>query len=188
MTNFYLGNKNEKGRYMAKWYIKSNNVEHGPISSAELKEMGLSGQLQSDHQVRKDGSDDWRAASTFKGLVSQSQRELPIDVQAIGEKAEEINQKLWFLDLKFEHFFTPRLIGLVFMTYVIVSCLGYIAFVLYGVWNEPLVTVIVGSIVMLIFWVASIVYVRVILETFLVFFKIAEHLSFLRYLKNDANG
>ena len=53
---------------MAEWHYSRGNEQHGPVSSAQLKEMATAGQLQPTDLIWKDGMPGWVAAGKIKGL------------------------------------------------------------------------------------------------------------------------
>ncbi len=54
---------------MAKeWYYSQNGQRHGPVSSADLKQLAASGKLHPTDHVWKEGMDKWAAARSVKGL------------------------------------------------------------------------------------------------------------------------
>jgi hypothetical protein len=124
--------------------------------------------------------DTWRAASSLKGLFSEAQLKSPINVQALGEKAEEMNQKVWFLDLKFSRFVTPKLIGGLFAVYIIFFLFGAAGILIYGIFNDTIINVALGAVGLVIVGTLSLVIVRVLMEIALVIFRIEDHLSALR--------
>src|SRR5947207_2797166 len=57
---------------MAEWHYSRGNEQHGPVSSAQLKEMATAGQLQPTDLIWKDGMPGWLAAGKIKGLFDAS--------------------------------------------------------------------------------------------------------------------
>lgn len=166
---------------MSNWLIKrGNGQEQGPVNSSSLKTMAQSGKLRPTDQVRQEDMDTWRAASSLKGLFSEAQLKSPINVQALGEKAEEMNQKVWFLDLKFSRFVTPKLIGGLFAVYIIFFLFGAAGILIYGIFNDTIINVALGAVGLVIVGTLSLVIVRVLMEIALVIFRIEDHLSALR--------
>jgi hypothetical protein len=53
---------------MSEWHYSSNGQQLGPVTSAQLKQLAGSGQLQASDMVWKDGMADWAPASRIKGL------------------------------------------------------------------------------------------------------------------------
>lgn len=109
--------------------------------------------------------------------------------RALGEaarKAEAIDKKFWFLDLKFTQFATPRLIGFVFMLYLVLSVLSFAGSTFYFLMTLPILFAAAAIIADLIITLISAVMVRVFLEAFLVVFRIAESLTELRHLQRIA--
>ncbi|MEZ5945169.1 MAG: DUF4339 domain-containing protein [Planctomycetaceae bacterium] len=52
----------------ANWHYAKGGEKHGPITSAQLKEMAAEGQLSPDDLVWREDMKEWRKASTLKGL------------------------------------------------------------------------------------------------------------------------
>ena len=114
-----------------------------------------------------------------------SEQRIPTAIRTIEEQSEKISKKLWFLDLKFTQFFTPKLIGVVFVLFILATVIGAVWVGVYAVLTLPLLQAIFVFIVDAIVFVVLAICFRVFLETFLVLFRIAEHLSYLRYLEKD---
>ena len=166
---------------MSNWFVKrGNQQEQGPVNSSSLKTMAQNGKLKPTDQVRQDGSDSWRDASTLKGLFSEAHSKPTVDIQALEEKADEINQKVWFLDLKFTRFVTPKLIGVLFATYIVCILLGFVGFIVFGIFNKPILEVALGTVGLAIAIVFNLILVRVLMEIALVIFRIENHLAAIR--------
>lgn len=54
------------------WHYAKDGEKHGPITSAQLKELAKSGELAPDDLVWREDMKEWRKASTIKGLLSSS--------------------------------------------------------------------------------------------------------------------
>ena len=50
------------------WFIRINNVEHGPLSSERLKQLAQEGKVTPETPIRKGASGSWALASAVKGL------------------------------------------------------------------------------------------------------------------------
>ena len=50
------------------WYIKINNVEHGPFTSDRLKQLAQQGKVTHDTPVKKGQAGTWHRASDVRGL------------------------------------------------------------------------------------------------------------------------
>ena len=53
---------------MAEWHYSRGNEQHGPVSSAQLKQMAAAGELLPTDLIWKDGMPGWIAAGKIKGL------------------------------------------------------------------------------------------------------------------------
>ena len=62
----------------ASWYYAHGEEESGPVSSAELKSLAQSGQLEPEDLVWKDGMDDWVPATEVRGLFSSQESPPPV--------------------------------------------------------------------------------------------------------------
>jgi len=94
-----------------------------------------------------------------------------------------VSSKLWFLDLRFEQFATPRLIGFVFVASLLLLGLIGVGAIGYGLWTLPALQALIVGIVVVIELVILAICLRVFLECCLIAFKIADHLSHLRHLE-----
>ncbi len=54
------------------WHYSRNREKYGPVSSAKLKELADTGQLQPDDLVWRHGMSEWALARKVKGLFSES--------------------------------------------------------------------------------------------------------------------
>lgn len=150
--------------------------------------MATKGNLQPATMIRQEGSENWMPASKVKGLFpSSTAQALPAanTIKNIEQQAEKISNKLWFLDLKFTEFFTPRLIGVVYALFMLLTTGLTIWGCFYALWTLPVIKAAIAMVALVIYLAISAVCFRVFLETFLVVFRIAEHLSYLKYLKKD---
>lgn len=174
------------------WYYAKGNEKFGPITSAELKQLAFSGNLQPKDHIWKTEWPEWKKAESLKGLFppninapSPPRSEKAVQkIQAATEAAEQVSEKLWFLDLKFVAFATPRLIGFVFAASLLVLAVMFVVTSFYGILNYPLLQAIIGVAITLVLYVLAAVMIRVLLEICLLGFRIAEHLKYLRHLEH----
>jgi GYF domain 2/Domain of unknown function (DUF4282) len=164
----------------------------GSISSVDLKELAANGTVLPSDLVWKQDWPEWKAASSIKGLFGTAApatppptRKAPEAIRAATQAADEVSQKLWFLDLKFEEFATPRLIGFVFVAALSLLPLVASGVLGYAFLNLPVIKAVFVVIVDLIGLTILAIGLRVFLEFCFVGFRIAEHLSYLRYLETD---
>lgn len=54
------------------WYYAKGNEQHGPVSSAELKQLAVAGQVDAEDLVWREGMEDWIAARKVKGLFDDA--------------------------------------------------------------------------------------------------------------------
>lgn len=57
---------------MSNWHYARGGEKHGPITTAQLKELATTGQLSPDDLVWREDMKDWRKASTVKGLFPEA--------------------------------------------------------------------------------------------------------------------
>jgi hypothetical protein len=57
---------------MADWYYTKDGQQQGPVTSAQLRQLAQSGELQPTDMVFKEGGSQWVAASTIANLFSSS--------------------------------------------------------------------------------------------------------------------
>jgi hypothetical protein len=106
--------------------------------------------------------------------------------QKAEEHADKVAAKLWFLDLKFAHFFTPKLAGALWAIFL---CLIAIQFLisffqsLAMLASHPFMSM-GGMLLALVGLVFGVVCSRVVLEVLLVMFRIAERLEDLKHLEH----
>jgi hypothetical protein len=175
----------------SEWHYSKNDQQHGPISSAELKQLVADGSLSPDDVIWKEEWPEWKPAKTVKGLFPQAapdnippQRGSSASIQTVTDTAD-LEDEFSFLDLKFEQFATPKLIGFVFATSLVVLVLSTVGAAGYALLYYPVIQAVFFVLVAIVLFVLLAVAIRVCLELFLVAFRIAEHLSFLRYLQKE---
>src|SRR5438477_6696674 len=66
---------------MAEWHYSRGNEQHGPVSSAQLKQMATAGQLQPTDLIWKDGMPGWVASGKIKGLFEAAAAHAPATAQ-----------------------------------------------------------------------------------------------------------
>jgi len=76
------------------WFYVCNDQEHGPVSTARLKQLAAAGDIQPDDNIWREGMADWQPARSIDGLcaipspqvLSQPKVEnpSPFDFSAIG--------------------------------------------------------------------------------------------------------
>jgi hypothetical protein len=62
------------------WHYTKGGQKHGPVSSADLKALVKSGELQRTDMIWKEGMTDWKPAGSLKGLF-------PLPATTVAEKA-----------------------------------------------------------------------------------------------------
>jgi hypothetical protein len=174
------------------YYYQSNGQIVGPLTPAALKQLANDGVIVESTLVRRGEQGAWCLAGTFAGLITPKAQAAAAKpgthaayvaretFRKAEEQAEKVASTLWFLDLKFTRFFTPKLIGVVWAVYLCLVAMLFL-FSSFGclLTMNPfhaLVTIFV-QFVALIFAVVS---GRVVLESILVIFRIAESLEAMK--------
>lgn len=172
------------------WFYFKGDQKVGPITAVQLRQLANTGQVVPSDKVFKQGWSEERLAESLSGLFKPSAvngktepRRPPQAIQAATQAADDVSQKLWFLDLKFEQFATPRLIGFVFMGSLFFLALLGVGAVAYSFWTLPVIKAAIVVVIVFIELVILAIMLRVVLECCLVGFRIADHLSNLRFLK-----
>lgn len=98
-------------------------------------------------------------------------------VQQVAQASQEVSTKLWFLDLKFETFATPSLVGFAFLAWMILCLLILIGTGVYALFNLPLLQAVIGVLAMAFLLLIYTILVRVFFESLLIAFRISEHLK-----------
>lgn len=178
------------------WHYARGGQQLGPVTSEVLKQLAGNNELSPEDLIWKEGWTEWKRADRIKNLfpMHSSKNEppripnshsQPEQIRAAVEAATQVSQKLWFLDLKFQQFATPRLIGFVFVTSLTGLMLLTIEIVIYAVFKEPIINAVFISIASVIILVFVAICLRVFLECCLLGFRAVEHLSYLQYLEKD---
>lgn len=63
---------------MTSWYFQLMGDTVGPLTSAELRERALSGQITAETLVTKDGTDRWVTADRVAGLLDPAPPTVPV--------------------------------------------------------------------------------------------------------------
>lgn len=176
------------------WHYSKGGQQLGPVSANDIKQLVASGGLSPSDLIWKEEWPEWKRADSIKGLFPSGATRTtppnpppsqPESLRAAAEAAAEVSRKLWFLDLSFQQFATPRLIGFVFTTALVGLMLSAIGIAAYALLNEPVIKAVFIIIFDVILLALLAVCLRVFLESCLLGFRAVEHLSYLRYLEKD---
>ena len=176
------------------WYYFRDGQQLGPVSSSRIKELAFATELSPDDLIWKEGWLEWKRADKIKKLfppISSKNESTkfvnshPEQIRVAVETAAHVSQKLWFLDLKFQQFATPRLIGFVFATDLASLAFIAIGVAFYAMLKKPLIEAVLISMGLAIGLVFQAICLRVFLECCLLAFRAVEHLSYLRYLEKE---
>ena len=179
------------------YYQDSNGQIVGPLTPQALKQLANDGVVTENTLVRKGEQGAWHLASTLAGLLPpRPAGSKPFAVpernpaerarqafQKAEEHAKKVAAKLWFLDLKFAHFFTPKLAGALCAFFLcLISFFQSLALLP----SHPFVS-LGGMLLAVVGLVFGVVCSRVVLEVLLVTFRIADRLEDLKHLKHLKN-
>lgn len=177
------------------WHYSNGDQKLGPVSSADLKQLAAQGGLAPSDLIWKTDWPEWKRADSLKGLFPQRApgngppalppRAYSESYRAATDAAEQVSQKLWFLDLKFERFATPKLIGFVFTAFLVCLVLLAGAVAAYTLLNYPALQAAFIIALDLFLLALLAISVRVYLELCLLGFRMVEHLSYLRHLQKN---
>lgn len=173
-------------------YSTGDEHQQGPVSTRELNRLAESGTLRPDDLIWKEGMAEWVPANRLKGLSFEPpqqngppSRPTPrrFDADTLQStfrdaqlRADEAAGTLWFLDLKFSRFVAATIIRVIWCAWLAVVAFGMAIGLLGLIFNEPVIQVVLFSAVGIILAAFMTLMFRVFLETFMVVFRMAEHL------------
>lgn len=183
------------------WYYAKGDEQFGPMLESELKALADSGELTSADMVWREGMSAWQPAGRIRsifpnedhGASSPPPRKQSFDrkardtVESVNKTSEQVSKKFWFLDLKFESFFTPKLVGFAFFAWMVVALLSLAGS---GVWlllTLPAIQAAFGIVCDALVLLVMTILVRVFFENLLVFFRVAENLRHLKTIAEAAS-
>ncbi|QDS88836.1 hypothetical protein EC9_30310 [Rosistilla ulvae] len=176
------------------WFYFVGDEQIGPIATEELKRLAADGTISPETEVWNEGMPSRRVASALNGLFPKSgpgvsapppSRKSPEAVRTALKASDNVSKKLWFLDLKFEQFATPRLIGFLFAASLLLLVLLGVGSIGYALLNYPVLQAAIISVVTIIYLFILAVGMRVFFEGCLLMFRMTEHLSNLRHLRPE---
>ncbi len=173
------------------YYQDRENKVVGPLTPSALKQLANEGVIGASTPVRKGEEGAWYEAGTIAGLVPPKPAEAaasPIfgtdaaeqarrTFKKAEEQAEKVAAKLWFLDLKFSRFFTPKLVGPLWAIYLCLVVILFLESTVYDVLHMGLFIAAFAIVVQFIFLVFAVIAGRVVLEVLLAIFRAAERLG-----------
>ncbi len=170
-----------------KWYHSQDGQQLGPVSKQELKALADAGDLSPDDLVWNNSWDDWRPASSLANLFSQSSNSPPpIAARRTQVGVEQAAKAASFMDVKFETFMTPRLIGVLYAVVLIALAGTFVVSLVVAIMGNEGIWTLMGITVGGILGIAVVgVLLRCSLEMMLLSFRAVEHLSHLEHLKRD---
>ena len=185
------------------WYYAKGDDQFGPISETELKTLADSGELASTDMVWRDGMSAWQQAGRIRSLFPNSEassgptappprkqsfdRKARDTVESVTKTSDEVSKKFWFLDLKFETFFTPKLVGFAFFAWMLIALLALAGSSVWLLLTYPALQAALGIIGDALVLLVATILVRVYFETLLIFFRVAEHLRHLKTIAEAAS-
>lgn len=168
------------------WYYTRQGQRFGPLSSEQMRQLAVAGQLQQGDLVWTEGMNEWAPAGRFPQLFTSALAAGPaspvaapspgVPATAASAPAESGGGLFEALDLGFSRFVTTVIVRWLWIIYLILAPLGFFGVVLIALFAIPgihKVSCIVAGAVAL---VLNTLIVRVCLETVCVIFRIAEYL------------
>ena len=128
------------------FYYQANGQTIGPLTPAGLKQLANEGVIVESTLVRRGEQGAWCPAGTFAGLIPPRRAEFGAVTRPrtgcrractarafrmAEEHADKVATKLWFLDLKFSRFFTPKLVGPLWAIYLCLVVLYFLGSAFY---------------------------------------------------------
>ena len=179
------------------FYYQANGQTIGPLTPAGLKQLANEGVIVESTLVRRGEQGAWCPAGTFAGLIPPQRAEFGAapgpepdaaerarrTLRMAEEQADKVAAKLWFLDLKFSRFYTPKLVGPLWAIYLCLVVIFFLSSAVYDVLNINLFIAPFAIVVQFIFLSFAVIFTRIILEVVLVIFRVAENLEPLKHLE-----
>lgn len=170
------------------YYQDSENKVVGPLTPAALKQLANRGVIGEATPVRRGEEGEWYPAGTIAGLVSPKPAEAEASpgfaadaaerarrtMRMAEEQSEKVAAKLWFLDLKFSRFFTPKLAG---PLWAICACLAVLLFLgsaAYDLFNMSIFFSPWAILIQFLIMLCTVIAARVILEAAVAVVRVAE--------------
>jgi len=182
------------------YYQDASGQIIGPLPPEALKLLANEGIITETTFVRRGEQGEWCEAGTIAGLVTpRAARPDPFATpqpdpaerarqafQKAEEQAEKMADKLWFLDLKFNHFFTPRLAGALWAIFLCLIAITYLIATLQSLSLLPKnpFSALAGMLLALVSFVFAAVFSRVVVEVLLVIFRIGQRLEDLKHFED----
>lgn len=173
------------------WYCELGGQQHGPVSGVELKNLVVNGQLAKTDRVRREGMTEWVLAGQIKGLFAVAPAPVESGAPEITprtfvmaeQQVETVSRKLWFLDLTFRQFATPKIIGFLWALYLIGACMMFGWGVFSSLMALPVLFAALAVIGYALLTVFVVMFTRVFFEFLLVIFRVNENLGSLKHLE-----
>ena len=183
------------------FYYQANGQTIGPLAPAALKHLAGEGVITESTLVRRGEQGAWCPAGTFAGLISpqpapagtspgseaDAAERARRTLRMAEEQADKVAAKLWFLDLKFTRFFTPKLVGPLWAIYLCLVVVSLLGSVVYDALNLSLFVVPFVMVIQFVFLLFAVIFTRIILEVILAIFRIAERLEPPKHLDDLAD-
>lgn len=180
------------------FYYQANDQTIGPLAPSALKQLANEGVIGAATPVRKGEQGAWYQAGTIAGLIpprsaeggaspsfeTDSAERTRQTFRKAEEQAEKVAAKLWFLDLKFSRFFTPKLVGAFWAIYLCLAVILFVGYTVHYLLALNALFALLAIVVEFITLVFAVLAARILLEAILVMFRIAEHLESLKHLEN----
>jgi hypothetical protein len=165
------------------WYYTRQGQRFGPLSTEQMRQLAVAGQLQQSDLVWTEGMAEWTAAGRFPQLFTPAAAAAGAPpaggvpaAPGVPAPAADGGGLFDSLDLSFSRFVTTSIVRWLWILYLILAPLGFFLSVLGALFTLRGINALASIAAQAVGLVLMTLLVRVWLETVCVIFRIAEYL------------